>query len=245
MSFYFALTLLSILLVRFLSFGGRVPYRPVEDLAFAVARFFQRGGTFQNYYMVIIWTWIFKHVSIRSLLDYYVDISSLLAFLVFFFKFFISIMEEPTLDAHLEDHLLPQAMTMMLQLMSTVNSWSLNSLFYKKFSFQGLAFILDSFNFSILQGMNWHDCIQVYTDWDWPGGEVLIRTAVIVWACSIKILGMSCWGQQLILVIKCWERLVGERKGRWYSEGTIIILKWWRMQCSVQMVKEVHKADSR
>ncbi|XP_074587456.1 beta-galactosidase 6-like [Curcuma longa] len=35
----------------FLDFGGRVPYRPVEDLAFAVARFFQRGGTFQNYYM--------------------------------------------------------------------------------------------------------------------------------------------------------------------------------------------------
>nr|XP_010910537.1 LOW QUALITY PROTEIN: beta-galactosidase 6-like [Elaeis guineensis] len=35
----------------FLSFGGRAPYRPVEDLAFAVARFFQRGGTFQNYYM--------------------------------------------------------------------------------------------------------------------------------------------------------------------------------------------------
>ncbi|KAL5078500.1 hypothetical protein RYX36_006921, partial [Vicia faba] len=36
---------------RFLAFGGAVPYRPVEDLAFAVARFFQRGGTFQNYYM--------------------------------------------------------------------------------------------------------------------------------------------------------------------------------------------------
>ncbi|XP_040991166.1 beta-galactosidase 8 [Juglans microcarpa x Juglans regia] len=35
----------------FLSFGGPVPYRPVEDLAFAVARFFQLGGTFQNYYM--------------------------------------------------------------------------------------------------------------------------------------------------------------------------------------------------
>lgn len=35
----------------FLSFGGPVPYRPVEDIAFAVARFFQRGGTFQNYYM--------------------------------------------------------------------------------------------------------------------------------------------------------------------------------------------------
>lgn len=35
----------------FLSFGGAVPYRPSEDVAFAVARFFERGGTFQNYYM--------------------------------------------------------------------------------------------------------------------------------------------------------------------------------------------------
>ncbi|RDY09559.1 Beta-galactosidase 8 [Mucuna pruriens] len=35
----------------FLSFGDAVPHRPVEDLAFAVARFYQRGGTFQNYYM--------------------------------------------------------------------------------------------------------------------------------------------------------------------------------------------------
>ncbi|XP_059429427.1 beta-galactosidase 8-like [Corylus avellana] len=35
----------------FQSFGGPVPYRPVEDVAFAVARFFQLGGTFQNYYM--------------------------------------------------------------------------------------------------------------------------------------------------------------------------------------------------
>lgn len=33
------------------SWGGRLPHRPVEDLAFAVARFFQRGGSFQNYYM--------------------------------------------------------------------------------------------------------------------------------------------------------------------------------------------------
>ncbi|XP_047957097.1 beta-galactosidase 8-like isoform X1 [Salvia hispanica] len=35
----------------FLAFGYAVPFRPVEDLAFAVARFFERGGTFQNYYM--------------------------------------------------------------------------------------------------------------------------------------------------------------------------------------------------
>lgn len=33
------------------SWGGRLPQRPVEDIAFAVARFFQRGGSFQNYYM--------------------------------------------------------------------------------------------------------------------------------------------------------------------------------------------------
>ncbi|WOH16242.1 hypothetical protein DCAR_0935792 [Daucus carota subsp. sativus] len=35
----------------FASWGGAIPHRPVEDLAFAVARFFQRGGSFQNYYM--------------------------------------------------------------------------------------------------------------------------------------------------------------------------------------------------
>jgi hypothetical protein len=39
--------------IRFQTFGGPVPYRPVEDVAFAVARFFQLGGTFQNYYMVL------------------------------------------------------------------------------------------------------------------------------------------------------------------------------------------------
>ncbi|XP_020534473.1 beta-galactosidase 9 isoform X3 [Jatropha curcas] len=33
------------------SWGGNLPHRPVEDLAFAVARFFERGGSFQNYYM--------------------------------------------------------------------------------------------------------------------------------------------------------------------------------------------------
>ncbi|KAL8481118.1 hypothetical protein ACS0TY_027594 [Phlomoides rotata] len=33
------------------SWGDRLPHRPTEDIAFAVARFFQRGGSFQNYYM--------------------------------------------------------------------------------------------------------------------------------------------------------------------------------------------------
>ncbi|XP_010448319.1 PREDICTED: beta-galactosidase 12-like isoform X1 [Camelina sativa] len=32
-------------------FGGAVPYRPAEDIAFSVARFIQNGGSFMNYYM--------------------------------------------------------------------------------------------------------------------------------------------------------------------------------------------------
>ncbi|KAL8466158.1 hypothetical protein ACS0TY_035314 [Phlomoides rotata] len=35
----------------FTEFGGPVPYRPAEDLAFSVARFIQKGGTYVNYYM--------------------------------------------------------------------------------------------------------------------------------------------------------------------------------------------------
>ncbi|KAF2556831.1 hypothetical protein F2Q68_00015025 [Brassica cretica] len=33
------------------NWGGKNPHRTTEDVAFSVARFFQRGGTFQNYYM--------------------------------------------------------------------------------------------------------------------------------------------------------------------------------------------------
>ncbi|XP_022949187.1 beta-galactosidase 1-like [Cucurbita moschata] len=35
----------------FTQFGGAVPHRPAEDMAFAVARFIQKGGSFINYYM--------------------------------------------------------------------------------------------------------------------------------------------------------------------------------------------------
>ncbi|WJX15726.1 Beta-galactosidase 5 [Trifolium repens] len=35
----------------FSEFGGPLPQRPVQDLAFAVARFIQKGGSFFNYYM--------------------------------------------------------------------------------------------------------------------------------------------------------------------------------------------------
>lgn len=37
---------------RFTDFGSPNYKRPVEDLAFAVARFIQKGGSFVNYYMV-------------------------------------------------------------------------------------------------------------------------------------------------------------------------------------------------
>jgi hypothetical protein len=36
----------------FSEFGGPIHKRPVQDLAFAVARFIQKGGSFVNYYMV-------------------------------------------------------------------------------------------------------------------------------------------------------------------------------------------------
>ncbi|XP_028061553.1 beta-galactosidase 1-like [Camellia sinensis] len=32
-------------------FGGPIPQRPIEDLAFSVARFIQNNGSFINYYM--------------------------------------------------------------------------------------------------------------------------------------------------------------------------------------------------
>ncbi|KAL9268149.1 Beta-galactosidase 3-like protein [Drosera capensis] len=35
----------------FKTFGSRDPHRPAEDVAFAVARFFEKGGSVQNYYM--------------------------------------------------------------------------------------------------------------------------------------------------------------------------------------------------
>ncbi|KAF5205967.1 Beta-galactosidase [Thalictrum thalictroides] len=36
---------------RFAEFGGPIHQRPVQDLAFAVGRFIQKGGSFVNYYM--------------------------------------------------------------------------------------------------------------------------------------------------------------------------------------------------
>jgi hypothetical protein len=49
--FYYSLLGFSIM-SRFKTFGGRDPHRPAEDVAFSVARFFQKGGSVHNYYMV-------------------------------------------------------------------------------------------------------------------------------------------------------------------------------------------------
>ncbi|XP_056684754.1 beta-galactosidase 15-like isoform X1 [Spinacia oleracea] len=43
--------LCSLIIYRFSEFGGPVHERPVEDLAFAVARFIQSGGSYIYYYM--------------------------------------------------------------------------------------------------------------------------------------------------------------------------------------------------
>ncbi|KAF9600443.1 hypothetical protein IFM89_009358, partial [Coptis chinensis] len=35
----------------FTGFGGPVPHRPAKDVAFSVARFIHKGGSYMNYYM--------------------------------------------------------------------------------------------------------------------------------------------------------------------------------------------------
>ena len=97
---------------RFTEFGGTVRQRPVEDLAFAVARFLQKGGSFINYYMVrtdqlhcgyfaLVWT----RVSVKR---YYAML------------FPCSTMEELILAVQLEVPLFQPAMIMMLLLMNLV-----------------------------------------------------------------------------------------------------------------------------
>jgi hypothetical protein len=47
----FRLTYIFCSLCRYTGFGIPVPHRPVEDLAYGVAKFIQKGGSFVNYYM--------------------------------------------------------------------------------------------------------------------------------------------------------------------------------------------------
>ena len=89
---------------RLLKFGGPKPYRPVEDLAFAVTRFIQNGGAYINYYMV---TEKFFHCKFLYYVFHFCVVLSL-----FFSNF--SFMEGPILVGLLVVHSLPLAMTMML-----------------------------------------------------------------------------------------------------------------------------------
>jgi hypothetical protein len=66
-NFFFTLYCSSILSIlpldiinRYTEFGGAVPTRPAQDLAFSVARFIQNGGSFANYYMVSYYPFISK-----------------------------------------------------------------------------------------------------------------------------------------------------------------------------------------
>lgn len=52
--FYFLKEKNYVFFYRFANWGDKDPHRPAEDLAFAVARFYQLRGTLQNYYMVFI-----------------------------------------------------------------------------------------------------------------------------------------------------------------------------------------------
>lgn len=91
-----------------------MPYRPVEDLAFAVARFYQQSGTLQNYYMVYNRCMKLIPYSLPILLNNLEreEMKNV---------FFSSTMEAPTLDALQEDHLSLQATIMMLPSMSMVS----------------------------------------------------------------------------------------------------------------------------
>lgn len=94
---------------RFTEFGGPAAYRPVEDLAYSVAKFIMKGGSFVNYYMV------------RFLLGT-LWILLILPCIHRLFVYFCSITEAQTLAGHLEVLLLPLATTMTLLLMNLVRT---------------------------------------------------------------------------------------------------------------------------
>lgn len=96
--------------IRFSSFGDPVPRRPAEDIAFSTARFYQLGGTFLNYYMVLL-------IVIASLLQCKLDPEKLIMSTLLHSN---SIMVELTLVELLGDLSSRQAMIMMLQSMNMV-----------------------------------------------------------------------------------------------------------------------------
>ena len=101
---------------RYTEFGGASPHRPVEDLAFAVALFFVKGGSFVNYYMVR-----FAHDELDwpSMWHSYMEIlTTICANLICFFS---STTEEQILVVLQEGLSLQPLMTMLHPQMNMVN----------------------------------------------------------------------------------------------------------------------------
>ena len=92
---------------RFTQFGGPVPHRPAEDMAFSVARFIQKGGSFINYYMVSCFG------NLSELLPSWIQLS-------FIYLCDFSIMEGQILAELLVVLSLQQVMIMTLHLMNMV-----------------------------------------------------------------------------------------------------------------------------
>lgn len=67
------------IIFRFKTFGAPDPHRPAEDVAFSVARFFQKGGSVHNYYMV------FSLISLAHLWQF-----CILLFLLIFYSILIN-----------------------------------------------------------------------------------------------------------------------------------------------------------
>ena len=118
-------------IVRFTEFGGPIHQRPVQDLAFAVARFIQKGGSYVNYYMVGH-LWIIYHIS-KNNFTYFDKVLFLLfvatkhvvpcfevKFSLLWLLIIDSIMEELISDVPLGVRSLLQAMITMLQSMNMV-----------------------------------------------------------------------------------------------------------------------------
>lgn len=101
---------------RFKAWGGKDPHRTAEDVAFAVARFYQNGGILQNYYMV---SYNNHHNFFPCFSMDCVHVFLWIVFLIhFYWKF--SIMEEQISDALQEVHILLLHMIMMHLLMNMV-----------------------------------------------------------------------------------------------------------------------------
>lgn len=108
-----------------MSWGSVRPKRAAEDVAFAVARFYQRGGSLQNYYMVVFFFFKISFPSLALLLLLLFIVISLVVQYINLLMYLINMMHdsitgELTLEELPVDLISPHHMTTMLLLMNTV-----------------------------------------------------------------------------------------------------------------------------